>query len=241
VFLLTKRERYYFDQDAVRESSIGKTHHDITGQGYRAPGQTPQAGNRKSEPLQGSHGTMGHDGDGMRMPEKWDNPLGRNIRTVWEIPTQNFSEAHFATFPEKLVEPMILSGCPKDVCTKCGQGRSKVYEPTEEYKKKLGSWQRGEELTKGFYAPDKQYSCTKELIFKGYTDCGCGAEYRPGIVADIFAGSGTTLKVAAQNGRDWLGIELKQEYIEMAYRRINEGETGISVKEQNAGQLPLFK
>ena len=112
VFLLTKSERYYFDADAVRESSIGKTHHDITGQGYRAPGQTPQAGNRKSEPLQGAHGTMGHDGKGMRMPEKWDNPLGRNIRTVWTIPTQPFPEAHFAVYPEKLVEPCIKAGCP---------------------------------------------------------------------------------------------------------------------------------
>ena len=113
VFLLAKSERYYFNQDAVRESSIGKTHHDLTGQGYRAPGQTPQAGNRKSEPLQGSHGTTGHDGNGMRMPEKWNNPLGRNIRTVWTIPTQPFPEAHFAVYPEKLVEPCIKAGCPE--------------------------------------------------------------------------------------------------------------------------------
>jgi len=56
------------------------------------------------------------------------NPLGRNKRTVWTIPTQAYADAHFATFPEKLVEPMILAGCPKEVCTKCGQGRRKVYE-----------------------------------------------------------------------------------------------------------------
>jgi len=56
-----------------------------------------------------------------------------------------------------------------------------------------------------------------------------------------FLGSGTTCKVAAQNGRNWLGIELKQEYIEMAMRRINEGETGISVKEQLQGQGTLFE
>jgi len=35
----------------------------------------------------------------------------RNKRSVWEIATQVFSEAHFATFPEKLVEPCILAGC----------------------------------------------------------------------------------------------------------------------------------
>lgn len=38
----------------------------------------------------------------------------RNKRTVWTIPIQPFPEAHFATFPEKLVEPCILAGCPKN-------------------------------------------------------------------------------------------------------------------------------
>lgn len=37
----------------------------------------------------------------------------RNKRTVWTIPTQPFPEAHFATFPEKLVEPCVLAGCPR--------------------------------------------------------------------------------------------------------------------------------
>jgi len=36
----------------------------------------------------------------------------RNKRSVWEVATQPFKEAHFATFPPKLVEPCILAGCP---------------------------------------------------------------------------------------------------------------------------------
>ncbi len=40
------------------------------------------------------------------------NPQGHNKRCVWTIPTQPYSEAHFATFPEALVEPMIRAGCP---------------------------------------------------------------------------------------------------------------------------------
>ena len=36
----------------------------------------------------------------------------RNKRCVWAIPTKSFSEAHFATFPEELIVPMILAGCP---------------------------------------------------------------------------------------------------------------------------------
>lgn len=34
----------------------------------------------------------------------------RNKRSVWTIPTQPYSEAHFATFPEALVEPCVLAG-----------------------------------------------------------------------------------------------------------------------------------
>ncbi len=36
----------------------------------------------------------------------------RNIRTVWTVATQPYGGAHFATFPEKLVEPCIIAGCP---------------------------------------------------------------------------------------------------------------------------------
>jgi site-specific DNA-methyltransferase (adenine-specific) len=46
---------------------------------------------------------------------RWDqafHPLGRNRRTVWEIPLSKFREAHFAVFPPKLVELCILAGCP---------------------------------------------------------------------------------------------------------------------------------
>lgn len=39
--------------------------------------------------------------------------IGSNKRCVWKINTGKFEDAHFAVFPEKLVEPMIKSGCPK--------------------------------------------------------------------------------------------------------------------------------
>jgi site-specific DNA-methyltransferase (adenine-specific) len=37
----------------------------------------------------------------------------RNKRSVWTVTTKPFSEAHFATFPEDLIAPMVLAGCPK--------------------------------------------------------------------------------------------------------------------------------
>ena len=42
----------------------------------------------------------------------WGSEDGRNKRCVWTITTKPFKEAHFATYPEALIEPMIKSGCP---------------------------------------------------------------------------------------------------------------------------------
>ena len=47
--------------------------------------------------------------DGRGFPR---NDVTRNRRTVWTIPTMPYAGAHFATMPEKLVEPCILAGCP---------------------------------------------------------------------------------------------------------------------------------
>jgi DNA modification methylase len=46
---------------------------------------------------------------GLRTVEGRDG-LGRNIRTVWTIPTAIYPDAHFATFPTDLVEPCIKAG-----------------------------------------------------------------------------------------------------------------------------------
>ena len=36
----------------------------------------------------------------------------RNKRDVWTVSTNGFRGAHFAVFPEKLIEPCILAGSP---------------------------------------------------------------------------------------------------------------------------------
>ena len=53
-------------------------------------------------------------GMGKRSDDKYPlpNPLGRNMRCVWDIPTKPFSGAHFAVFPDTLVTRMIKAGCP---------------------------------------------------------------------------------------------------------------------------------
>lgn len=57
--------------------------------------------------------------------------------------------------------------------------------------------------------------------------CACDAEVVPGVVLDPFLGSGTSLLVADELGRDGIGVELNPAYATMAHRRI-------------AGAAPLF-
>jgi len=172
--------------------------------------------------------------------ERWPNPLGRTIRNVWAINPQPFSEAHFATFPEKLVEPMLKMGCPEFVCKKCGKARVKIYKHKNaiiELSKRCLEKRAAGLLTQ---VQGTQISpATNKFI--GYTDCGCGADFRPGVVLDMFGGSGTVGKVAAQLKRDYVLIELQGEYIKIAEERLGAVDTGVPVKEARAGQTGLFE
>lgn len=89
VFLMSKSARYFYSNDAIREP-----HTAAHIQRQLAP--TKDRGESKQVGKQGLHDFV--------------NPLGRNARTVWEIPTQATPEAHFATFPEALASRCILAG-----------------------------------------------------------------------------------------------------------------------------------
>jgi DNA modification methylase len=116
VFLLAKSERYYYDQDAIREplaaSSIARLGQNVEGQAgsERANGGRKTNGPMKAVCFGGGKTRDGHTYSG----NPWESDgKGANKRTVWEIPTTPYPEAHFAVYPEKLVEPCILAGCPE--------------------------------------------------------------------------------------------------------------------------------
>jgi len=114
LFLLTKRERYYFDADAIKEDAVGQNLHDLTGPGYAAPGQAPNTGNRKAlrTEIESRHRSQIKGGQSLQA-----EPDGRrNRRSVWTVPTQPYAGAHFAVFPAALIEPCVLAGSrPGDV------------------------------------------------------------------------------------------------------------------------------
>ena len=104
VFLFTKSPEYFYDADAIREPHVTFTEKS------RMRGGRRHFGLRNGTPEQGKNRGNSNLHDG-----RWDqafHPRGRNRRTVWSIPLSKFREAHFAVFPETLVETCILAGCP---------------------------------------------------------------------------------------------------------------------------------
>lgn len=152
-----------------------------------------------------------------------------NKRCVWTIPTKPFPEAHFATFPPALIETPMKAGCPEFVCKKCGKARTKIIDSSKRINTRPGNnagnkksgkeIDPNKELHKSDLSKYRQQIKYKEL---GYTDCGCNAKFEPGICLDPFMGAGTTALVALKQRKRFIGIEMKQEYIDMANQRIKQ-------------------
>lgn len=97
VFLLSKSARYYFDADAIAAPSINAGM-VIT---YNNPKEITDPGYDGHRTRKGMHGRDILVAD------------TRNRRSVWTVASSPFPDAHFATFPEPLIQPCILAGCPK--------------------------------------------------------------------------------------------------------------------------------
>lgn len=154
-------------------------------------------------------------------------PIEIDKGTTWRITTKPFSEAHYAVFPEALVEPMVKSGCPEFVCTKCGKAREKIMVDTCE-RRSVENY-AGQATKEYDSAKAQNPSDTKRRILESqskvykeeYTNCDCNAEFIGGTVIDPFAGSGTAGEVALKLGRNFIGIELNPKYCELAQERIS--------------------
>ncbi|KKL50314.1 hypothetical protein LCGC14_2306750, partial [marine sediment metagenome] len=226
MFLLTKRPQYFYDAYAVRSGDRVVT---------RKAGQSEAFCHSQPDGLR-------HWGGKGGFADCDVTTIGRNLRDVWTIPTEAYAQAHFATFPRKLVEPCIKAGTSdKGCCPECGAPWVRVVEknrtatrPGSETKLALakGATLFKDSDKKGCYDADSdivgnrdQYRHVTETRTTGWKP-GCDCVRRvmdvaiPCIVLDPFAGSGTTGVVATQLGRRFIGIELKPEYAEMARRRI---------------------
>lgn len=217
VFLLAKSERYFYDADAIREphaeSSNRSARQGLENLARRLRDKTldnPNLRGRRQAPVPGEPNAF--------------HPPGRNKRTVWEIPTDPYPEAHFATFPQKLVEPCILAGTSAaGCCPECGAPWERVTEDTPEYAALKARRKRNQYHDYDNPPEVAQFTSSTGGVVSGRITSGwratcahgrscpvCNAALvwsplptKPATVLDIFSGSGTTLLVGPAPREEW--------------------------------------
>lgn len=233
VFLLSKRPRYYWDADAIREAFLGtwdprgdrkvSRHHDATPTlGGGLPAEAPRGPDgRRVTTVQGKDGSEQH-----RDGERWPNPAGANARSVWTIPTEPTPFAHFATFPQELARRCILAGTSeRGCCLECGapwwRETSTDYDnPGNRSSNGTGDRARRDE---GVRVMGANVRLEKRVETIGWQpSCDHEAEPIPCVVLDPFMGSGTTALVARKHGRRSIGIELNPDYCKLAAERLGQ-------------------
>lgn len=241
VFLFAHPEskgRYYYDADSLREphkaGSIARVNRGHHRKGY------------KWEDGPGGH-TIANDLT-HALHEK-----DRNKRSVWSVNPKSYRGAHFACWPPDLVRPMILAGTSEHgCCSDCGSPWKRItgrpcpacdaLVPTQG--KSCPSCGHVNDWKEGRFDPESEASVaygatdystpgrdvprsigSSKTISKGWVpSCSCDGTTRvPCTVLDPFSGSATTGMVALREGRNYVGIDLNPDYLDLAQARI-EGQ-----------------
>ena len=228
VFLLTASPVYFYDADAVTLPTTGNAH-------SRGKGVHPKASTWR-RPSGWDTRSGSHTGKAGRYPQERMNPsysasmtqyipARRNLRSVWTIPTQGYRGAHYATYPEALVEPCVLAGTSAEgCCAACGASRRRVTDVTYD--------NPGNRSTNGPRSLARRHMAQgsagyaqrleRHTVTTGWEpSCTCAGETVPCRVLDPFVGSGTTGVVALRHGREFVGVDLDPRCIDMARRRIS--------------------
>ena len=209
IYLLAKSEHYYYDADAIKEPSLYPDD-DRKARAHVAHKSMPTpliAGMRPGS------GTYAY----------------RNKRDVWTVSSPGYPEAHFATFPPKLIEPCILAGTSPQACEICGspwkRRTEREFVPQQDVRdaaKLAKASNKGMDNFNGWGTAPRG---TVNVTTAGWQPtCTCpNHSLAHCIVLDPFMGSGTTALVALKHNRDYCGIELNPEYVQLAQKRISLG------------------
>jgi DNA modification methylase len=262
VFMFVKSSNYFFDQENVKEPCVTPADSKVS--------QTFGAikGKYNNEILAHSN----------NVGKKWEYSPMRNIRNVWRIPTVPLScgvcqicgkywhrnppkkhcgvetVAHFASFPERLVELCLKSGSSQHgCCPKCLSPWERIVEKGEpilnawsmkgmgQYNLKTNEYKLTsleENSTLKHIVPSRTigWGPTCNCVETGTPDfIGDGPEHDvtmsypepiPCTILDPFFGSGTSGLVASKLGMNCIGIELNENYIKMAIGRLSR-ELGL--------------
>jgi DNA modification methylase len=283
VFLLTKSPRYFYDADAIREPVTS------TGGASFGPQTKIKVPNGwDTSKGSGGHGSFHKDGRGeteyreitpqddghvrvnnievqsrkLESADQRNHPLGRNKRSVWQIATQSFPEAHFATYPIKLVNPCIQAGTSeKGCCPKCGAPWKRVVEripwhngnangieyagkngdtdPNAAGRRMLLNMKRNREAGAPHNDPGPP-----RITVAWIPSCKCPvADPVPCTVLDPFNGAATTGVAAKLLDRSYIGIEPKAEYIEISRKRLantRHGKPKVTRRRREKPEPSLF-
>lgn len=233
VFLLAKSARYWYDADAIREPAV-------------RPGDVQTFGGQKGR----DYTPEKNDPNYRYGKEQWGRTVqtglnGANKRTVWTVATEPSKLNHYAMFPQALIEPMILAGCPAQVCSACGAGYVREREKDGQYQ---AHWKPASQalVKEGLHGDSGVLGTGMINTYKtlGFApSCDCHAPADAGIVLDPFIGTGTTALVAQKHKRHWIGCDVNAETVDLANRRTRyHGDDKRMMDEQAAGveQLDMF-
>lgn len=218
VFMLTKRERYWYDQQAIAEDATGDrgNRKAFRGEGTYTSNQSFNNSTHCENEVKGNNGVPN---------------ITRTRRSVFTVPSEPTPFAHFATYPQALIEPLILAGCPAKVCAVCGAPHVRE---TERIPMVIRHSERPEKL--GEFGRTQASGTMLSPAFSrtiGFTPtCACAAAVIPGVVYDPFMGSGTTALVARRLGRDYLGSELNPEYHALAVNRLQKDDSIVQMEQR---------
>lgn len=237
LFIFAKREKYYYDAEAIKEEC-------------EWDGRTGA-----------KNYIVDEDGNEMRVGEG-QNSLTRftglrNKRSVWELGPEPTQYAHFATYPQALVEPCIKAGSSEQgQCPLCGAPWVRLVERDKPPRELLsrttlpqdgyvaGGARRGGDVNAGQKL--QQWIMEHPSRTVGWKP-GCKHNYQPvpQLVLDPFNGSGTTGLVARRFGRRYVGLDISSEYMDIARDRLGlkalaEWRAGIQVPVVDYQDLPLF-
>lgn len=259
LFQFVKQVPYYADMEAVREDCVSGDNNirDRTEQKLNTtPGQSPHGNLCQNDYVSRNLRDVWtiEDCDLLEQFFMWKSQHDDNLKNVWTINPQSYKKAHYATFPEKLVEPCIkVSTSQKGICPKCGSQWARIIETTggtigaswTDHSDDIGKGKSGCKHDGGGFGTKqaKEGDPYKRQTLGWKPTCGCGcAETVPAIVYDPFMGSGTVAATAARMGRNYLGSELSKDYLEnQAKFRISAAETGVSADEIESGQMAMFE
>lgn len=213
IFLLSKSEKYFYDNEAIKEPVAASTDSRLS-----QPTLDEQTGSERV-PVK-TNGNMKAVGDLDK----------RNKRSVWTVTTKPFKGAHFATYPPELIEPCVLAGTSaRGHCPECGSRWQRVVERTVGESVDCPKTQAAHEARGGVGSPTGTVGKSGGGRIDAVTTtlgweptCECGHEPVPDIVFDPFMGSGTTAGVALKHGRQYMGCELNLDYKDLQTDRIKQ-------------------